>query len=309
MKSFLKRLLLFSLPFILYVCIALYIDPYNVFYTSTNKKLVPLKNAIAGKLNYPLFKLQAQINTPKKIVLFGDSRADKLKSTYFNNEVSNIAYGGGTLPEIIDSFSFVSKHHNIDKVYISINFNLLNENNNMNRVKDATSLIENPVSYLFSGDCLKATFLILKSLITNKTIAIEKPSLTKEEFWKYQLETSAKLHYENFTYAHSFIKALEKLVNYCNANNIAVTFIIPPTHTDLQNRVADFNLVEEEKQFKETLATLADVYDFDYKNAITTHKNNFDDPYHFNDSIAKIIVNELTTNKLKYARFIKKNNP
>ncbi len=310
MKLFIKRLLLFSAPFILYLIIAVLIDPYNIIYKNNNPTLIELKSKISYKLNYPLFKLQEYSENPTDIVLLGDSRTNKLNKLTFEKitgmKVTNLSYGGGTLPEIIDTFWYITKTHPIKEVYIGINFNLYNDYNNNNRVPKAIELKESPFSYLFSSYCSKSLFLILKSIITNKEINIEKPHLSKNEFWRYQLEISAPAFYSNYKYPYLYHKSLIDISRYCKEKKIKLVFFIPPTHINLQQRVTDFNLDEEKKLFKVDLTNLGITYDFEYPNEITRNKSNFSDPFHFNDSISDIIIKEILENNIKYARV--KNN-
>jgi hypothetical protein len=51
--------------------------------------------------------------------------------------------------------------------------------------------------------------------------------------------------------------------------------------------------VEEEIAFKAFLHTLGTTYDFDTPNDLTRSYDNFTDPFHFNDSIANIIIKKI----------------
>ena len=70
------------------------------------------KSDIAYKMHYPLYKTLEYRRSPGKTVIFGDSRADALNAAWFveadPSDVYNMAYGGGTLGEIIDSFWYAS---------------------------------------------------------------------------------------------------------------------------------------------------------------------------------------------------------
>lgn len=304
MNLFIKRIAIFLSPFIIYIIIVLYLDPFNVIYK--NDRLTQLKVNISSKINYPLYKIQNYKNDPKEILLLGDSRTDNLmkfsKGNSYVDDISNVAYGGGTLAEIIDTFWYITKKHKIKKVYIGINFNLFNDKIDNNRVTEATALRESIPSYMFSKYTFRATHLILQSLLRKETIAIEKPKMSREEFWNFQLTSSASYYYNEYVHPDFYIRRLTKIADYCKKNNIELQFIIPPTHIDLQNRITDFNLVEEVNIFRNTLNQLGKTYDFDYPNELTNKKTNFLDPFHFNDSIAAIIMKEITTNHIKYAR-------
>ncbi len=306
MKYFIHRIILFSLPIIIYILVAVYIDPYNIIRTENNAKLNDLKAKISAKLNYPLYKLQKFSNNPTEVILLGDSRTDKLNTLVFDSitkkRTSNLAYGGGTISEIIETFWYATAVHDIKEVYIGLNFNLYNKNNNMNRVNESIKLKDSPTSYLFSKYCFKSTFLIIRSLITKEIINIEKPNFNKIEFWKYQLESTATNFYKNYQYPTDFHNNLIEISAYCRKKNIKLTFFVPPTHTDLQDIVNEFGLETAEIRFKKDLDQLGLLYDFDYPNNMTENENNFTDPFHYKDSIANIIINEIVTDNISYAR-------
>jgi len=306
MKYFLKRILLFSSPIILYILAALIIDPYNIIHKEHNQKLIELKSQISYKLNYPLYKLKEYSDNPTDVILLGDSRTNKLNPKTFdqltNLNTTNLAYGGGTLPEIIETFWYAAKIHPLKQVYIGINFNLYSANNNRSRVTEAIELKNSPFSCLFSQYCFKSTMLIIASLVTNKTINVEKPNYNRNEFWKYQLESSANNFYRDYKYPTSYHKDLIKISDYCKKNNIKLIFFIPPTHTDLQHKVNEFKLESSEKVFKTDLEKLGLFYDFDYPNEMTENKDNFSDPFHYNDTLATIVINEIVTGNIKNAR-------
>jgi hypothetical protein len=306
MKYFIARILLFSMPFILYVLLALYIDPYNILRTEHNPKLNKLKSEISYKLNYPLYKLKGYAVNPTDVILLGDSRVDKLKTEAFESltkkTVTNLAYGGGTLTEVIETFWYVVGLHEVKEVYIGVSFFNYNETINMDRVSEAKEMTNSLPLYLFSSYCFKSTFLISKSLVTNEKIDIGVPFQNREEFWRYQLESSANNLYRGYKYSNKLSLRLAEVSKYCDSNNIKLVFFNPPSHTDLQLKVNEFKLESEKSRFSDDISNLGLFYDFDYSNNITENHDNFSDPFHYNDSIANIVVNEIVTGVVKHGR-------
>lgn len=306
MTDFLKNLLLFTSPLMVYLIIAISIDPFNIIHPESNKRLKELESNISYRLNYPLYKLQEFDQKPTDLILLGDSRANKISSSLIDSlskkSSTNLSYGGGTLPEVIDTFWYVANKHEIKEVYIGINFNLYNSFNNNNRVQEAINLKESKLSYLFSNYCFNALKLILKSIILDQTIEIEKPNYTKSEFWNYQLERAGPIYYSNYEYPESYKKSLKDISDYCKKRNIKLILFIPPTHIDLQEKIRTYNKIEELEVFKSDLREIATLYDFNYPNELTKNSNNFSDPYHFNDNIARIVAKEIIEGKNTFSK-------
>lgn len=290
---------------------AIWIDPYNIIHKEYNPNINEKKLEISLKINPILYKLQRFKANPTDAIIIGDSRMNALPVSKFeeltHKETTNLSIGGGTLPEIIETFWYVAQLHKLKEVYIGINFNLYNEHNRNNRVKDAIILVESPISYLFSKYCYEALFLIIKSSITNKSIKMGVPSITREAFWKYQLENSKKF-YALYKYPYSFEKSLMEISNYCKANNIKLVFCIPPTHIDLEQSIIEFHLEKEQGLFKSALFSIGSTFDFDYPNEITQNNSNFSDPFHFKDSISTIIIKEIAANNIDSIKYARTNN-
>ncbi|WP_185153340.1 hypothetical protein, partial [Fulvivirga lutimaris] len=250
----------------------------------------------------PLYKLQQYYYSPTDIIVLGDSRANHLSKESFdsiaNEEITNLAYGAGTIEEIVETFWIVNEIHKLKKIYIGINFNLYNALNARNTVSEANELRKSKVSYITSKYCIKATFFILQSLITKKQIEIEKPPFSREEFWRHQLITSGPDFYKNYKYPSIYYENLREISEYCSAENIQLIFFIPPTHTDLQKKIEEYNLQKENEQFINDLSSLStNVFDFNFENNMTEDKRYFDDPFHFNQAFEQIIIKVISSNK------------
>lgn len=302
MKNFITTILYFIVPFLLMTSILIFIDPYNVIRQERNEKLLNLKRQISYKKNYALYKLQEYYYNPTDIVILGDSRANHLSRQSFDSisgeKVTNLAYGGGTIQEIVETFGIINKMHKLKKVYIGINFNLYNALNVRNSVKAANKLRNSISSYLFSRYCIESSFLIIKSLITNENINIEKPPYSKEEFWEHQLKVSGPNFYKNYKYPSKYYNDLKNISDYCSTNNIKLIVFIPPTHIDLQKKIKEFHLEKENEQFRKDLVSLnVPVFDFNFENTMTQNKDNFGDPFHFRGEYEKIIIKTISNDE------------
>jgi len=139
-------------------------------------------------------------------------------------------------------------------------------------------------------------------MIRKERIDLYRPPFAKEEFWKNQLISESRF-LGSYSYPTNYYNELKKISEYCKEKNIKLAFIISPTHIELQEKINEFNLVKEYNRFKQDIESLGDVYDYNYPNILTETKNNFRDPYHHTDSVARIIVKEIYTKEFLYAKF------
>lgn len=307
MRTYIKSLLLFASPLVCFLFVLAYMDPFNFFREEHDAGSLKLKKEVSTSVNARLYKLIEYGRNPTEVVILGDSRTDQLKSEFWEGhlqkKVTNMSFGGGTLPEIISTFKEVAKSGKIKEVYIGVSFNLYNQNNSMNLVPEAVNIKESALSYLASKYCFKAALKYSKARITGDS-KNNAPPFSREEFWDYQLFSSASNFYRAYTYPQLYYNELADISAYCKKNYIKIVFIIPPTHTDLQKRIDDFFLSEKEAAFKNDMSTLGEVYDFDTPNELTSRKENFIDPFHSTDSISQIVVAEILTGKTHYAKVL-----
>jgi len=313
---FIKKNVLFSIPIFIWIFIVIVIDPFNYLKFGLKTINYSSKRAISGVLNRPLFQLLEYKNNPSPNILLGDSRANSLKTIkirkYSGMDFANLAYGGGSINEAIITFWEAANTIELKNVYIGLNFSDYNMLLNRDRVTEALEIKNNFLTYCFSLYTFESSFLIIRHLLTKEEIILGKPSVTKEDFWKFQLNVASKEGYGTYKYPHKYFSELKKISDYCVKNRIKLIFFIPPTHVDLQNKIKEYNLQFYEENFKADLKRLGDVYDFDYPNDITRNTDNFRDPFHCNDSIGEIVVKEIFNPKenkyAKYSKFDLNNN-
>lgn len=270
------------------------IDPYNVIRQEVDPELQALKYTISYKLNYPLYQLQAYSYAPTDVIILGDSRAKALDSKIFETVTGettiNLSYGGGTVPEAVETFWYITENHSIKRVYLGLNFNLYNALNNKNRVRPANDIRANYISYLTSKYCIQSSALIVQSLISDEAVTVGKPKGNKEQFWKAKLSGTAAHYLQNYSYPKQYLEDLKKIVTYCKEHQIELVCFIPPAHTDLQDKVKAYHLQGAYDTFLKDLKGLnVPLLDFNFSNKITTNKENYGDPFHFKPAIGTMI--------------------
>lgn len=298
MKKFLVKGLLFSTPFIIYSFIIILIDPYNYFGISSiiNDKL---KHEYSSKLNYAIWEVMRFKENPKENIFLGDSRMLGI-NTKKVKEISgfdfyDFAYGGGTLQEIISTFWYASSKIRLKNVCIGINFDLYNAYNVRDRVKGAIDIVNNPLLYLTNKNIIEAAYYCIKSTFSSETISIEKPKISKDKFWKLKLNEVGTRYFGKYQYPQHYQAQLKEISEYCEKNNIKLTFLILPVHVDLQRLIFKFGLRESYQKFINDIRSISEIYNFNFENVITSNKDNYGDPFHLN----KRILTDLIINVLK----------
>jgi hypothetical protein len=306
MVKFILRLLIFSIPFLVLIALEIYIDPFNYFSEGKNKILLKKKEEIALKTNPYLYKLIEYDRNPCSTIILGDSRMDELNSSKFENigkeKVSNLAIGGGTMQDAIKILNYISDKHDIKKIYWGVSLETYSGTRLRDRATPSIEIKKSFLLYLLNRYTFSSAMLICRSMITHEQIDLYKPPFSKEDFWQNQLELVSR-YLANYSYPGNYFRDLKKIAGTCKEKDIKLVFVVCPTHVDLQKKIHEFNLDEQDKNFKIDMESLGDVYDFNYPNVITNDKNNFNDPFHFNDSISRIIIQEISTQKIQYSKF------
>lgn len=301
MKKITKEFLIFSIPFIFYALTIIVIDPYN--YLGISSFIPPSTKEVAEQIQPHLFKLIDYTRSPKHNIALGDSRTNALFRSVELENYYDLAYGGGSLNEVIKTFWYVADKVGLDTVLIGINFNLYNKYNTRFWVEETIERKKNFFSYAFNNYTYQSAFKILRKELFDEQSEIGKPEMTEEEFWDYQVNVTAEKFYSQYLYPDNYFNELKKISEYCKVKGIHLMIWIPPTHMEFQNRINDYGLNEEQQRFKWQLQQIADVYDFDYDSELTRDRRNFKDPLHFTDEVGNQIYREIFKGQLNYARY------
>jgi hypothetical protein len=295
---FLGRLGLFCLPLLLYVSAIVIVDPYDFLPVS---RVVPdsIKTQTAAKLNYPLWKMLRYRSAPRANILLGDSRMLLVTPEAIREacglEYYNFGYGGGSVPEMISTFWFADSMTRLNSVVMGINFNMYNYigYGARDRTADYRDLERNPGLYFVNRTVVRAAATCLQAVATGKVPQIELPPMDPEQFWRYQLQVTARNGYHPYHYPVEFRSELQRVARHCRSRGIRLAFVVFPTHADLQARVADFGLLAEQERFRRDLRGIAPVFDFDRRAEFTRDRADFSDPFHFREPVMRRIVAEV----------------
>lgn len=306
-RLFLGRTFLFVLPFIVYGLLIVAIDPYQRFGTGGVTPSA-LKREIAFPMNYAMWKLIEFRRSPSPDILLGDSRMMNLPAAAVDSvsgrKWCNLAYGGGTLREAIDTFDFAHSRTRLQRVYIGLDLCTWNGSDLRDRVSEARGAIRNPMIYVLNNNVVRASFAIVKANATGYKPAIGVPEGTPEEFWRRQLDVTARVYLEGWSEPASYRRDLARIAEICRKEDIELTFVIFPTHTDLQELVPRYGLAEDNAQMRRDLAQLGTVYDFGWDNDLTRDRGSFTDPFHLTHAAAEVVIGSIWGRERSYVRVL-----
>jgi len=307
MKKFLRNIGIISIPLVIYlICIAL-VDPFNYLNLSTLIDAAD-KKPISEEVAPHMYKLLDLKNNPRGNIVLGDSRSGSLYQSMDPTSWADMAYGGGSLKEMVQTFWWIVENQELDTVVMGIDLNLYNKINKRFYVEQTREALKNYISYASNKNVFKSSYLIVKSRFSNEEILLNKTMLSQDEFWDYQLNVTSEKFYNKIVYPENYYSDLVEISDYCRQNNIKLILWIPPTHIDFQNAIKKYSVEEKNERFRSDLRSLGEVYDYNFPNMLTEDRENFGDPLHFKHDIAIQIRDELTRGKFYCARHYEKEN-
>lgn len=302
-----RKIALLALPFLLYSAAILWLDPFR-FFNLTGHSLDPVRRRTALPLNQCIWKMSNYSRKRSPNILLGDSRIANLPAeemtAALGEPVFNLAYGAATINEVSDSFWYANSIASLHRVWIGVNFNQFSDYARTYRTAAYQSMQEDPLLYFTNRTVMKAAAMVAYYGIEGGDPKIGLITSSPGVFWEYVLGTVTEGYYSKYVEPVQFRGDLKRMADYCHARGIRVTFVIPPGHTDLQKRVADFHLEAQYAEFKRYLGSLGETYDYDYPNEMTSNAANFHDPMHCNSETSKRLAAELASGNLVLGRRI-----
>ena len=279
------------------------VDPYE-FNRAVDLGLE--KRAVTEKLDYYNWKFAEFKHDPTPVVLLGDSRMDSLPAEEFTTRLGkstyNLSFGGGSAFDAVEAFWFAAEHSDLEAVYIGLNALLLNDHNRLRRSREAVALAENPLGYYLSPKIVEATAKVLVFNAAGVNLVSEEPPMDRDEFWAHQLARAPRQFVSDYVYPSDLFDELRRIGQHCAEEGIALTFLILPTHVDLQATRREHGVDEEYRRSIAELRTISAVLDWDYPNQLTRDAGNFLDPFHMTEAIARRVAAEAAGGEPKLAR-------
>jgi hypothetical protein len=299
-KRLIKKLLVFTIPFVLITALFFCFEPYDYW---------SLKGDDWYQSRHIASMRELLVEKPGKIIL-GDSRMANLNADYIESvsgeRYTNLAYGGATMNESIGQFWYAAEHTTLEKVVISVNFYTVNGNLFSDRLDAIIEKCENPLAFMsdfsvwsntFDNTKYKALDLMADATgddslrvhlddPSSLTQADPEPSATivsgyREDIYDHAMIVRANSGVFTLSGQGNYLWRLEEIAAYCNANNIELIFVIEPCSGALW----DFMIFQDElevfvSRYKDRLKSVATVYDSEFYNDFARDDSNFLDSLH-----------------------------
>jgi len=271
------------------------IDPYGVF--SSERRSGKIAQLIE-RTHYPLWKLADYQKNQNDIFILGDSRARALQEKYWNElgqlRVVNLAYGGGTIPEVYSTFQIIKHDPGLQTLVIGIQLRSFDEDHKkgMNRVPEAARLVTAPLEYLKNWTVVKTSLQVFREENQLSASAHASTRILPKKF-SVQVERNGRADWQEFHFSKKYWQMLTEIGVWAKTNNKKLIFVIPPTIVEMQETIVDAGLVKQNNALRNALAGLGLVLDFDIAGELTYTLENFNDAYHFNSKVGRMIVGEI----------------
>ncbi len=308
MKKFFYKSSLFCLPLVLWVVVVVLVDPFNYFNLSP---LFPdrVKKINAMPLNRLMYNMFEEARHPCENLVIGDSRSYELRiadiERVSGEKYFHLSSSAMKLNESVSLYYIAYRNKPLKKVYFTINYNMFNQFSYADRVTSVSSILANPLLYIFDRSVAQASYLVVRGYLQGAPALDSTPPMTREDFWELNIRVKANDYYGKYKYPTELYRSMEGMVEHARSHGVQIVFIIIPHHVEMQQRVEDYGLTVQMIRFKRDLYRLGvPVIDYDYPNDITSRQENFNDPIHYNEEVGKLIVREVWGGSLKYGKLL-----
>ena len=302
MLKFFRKVLLFSIPFLIWFFVIFLVDPYDywgysLFKDNLQKHEIGKSEDSGRRQEFIGFK-----KNPRRNLVISDSQ---LQHVDFGEKWAHLSAPGSGIEDEIFILKKMIEYSPIDTVLFGVNpFEFVSKVNSqpLPITKSAFKIIDAPYFYFFDRCVYSSTTrFLMKRIKGDNTVEKDTPNMSKEDFWKQQL-LLGKQHLEKRSDPRLRESQLVEIADIISKNNITLLIVIPIAHTDLYKMYGEY----VEGEFLSMLKKYFNViFDFYYPNDFTENKENFGDPFHANND-NQIYVNSILHKDTTYCRIYSK---
>ncbi len=256
----------------------------------------------------PLSTMRELILTDNNNIILGASQMANLNVDYIEeltgDRYTMLAFGGANMDETVESFWYAADRVELEKVVIGMNFYTMDDSKVGGRMDDVIKSSE-IVLYFMSHfnywleaiNGAKVAALDAYANITGdqsvREIADDPssfsqpdpvfPTDTKDGYRSDLADYSVLIDENTLNYGgvENNLASLLEIAEYCDNNNIQLTFVFSPVHKSVyENVVIPKGFEQHIERYKTALKGTATIYDFEVINEFTSNDDNFIDGFH-----------------------------
>ncbi|MCD4730321.1 MAG: hypothetical protein K8R74_06965 [Bacteroidales bacterium] len=307
MKRYIKKSILFSIPFIIYFVFIFLIDPYefinisHIINSDIKLKVIKRSDESLPRGNM-LWKTIQYKREPLKNILIGDSQGAEFKVSLINNisgdKYYNFCVDGASYETMFNFFWRAAEITNLERVYFQVGFMNYNSTRSYDLFHLVQDIINKPFSYFTSKDILIDSYYNFMYAITKNDNLINKSyRFSDENELDNRSSKLLNLFFRDYIYPKEYLLELQKIKSYCIENNIEIKFIILPNYMEVHNYLKRNNLLQMESKFKDDIKSIGFTYDFDNMTTINSKRGNFLDYFHPKDYIIDDLTRKIWNQK------------
>ncbi len=293
-----KKIFIVFIPLIVLVFLFFLFETYDYFGLKNN-------SLYSSK---PLSTMRELVLTENPNIILGASQMANLNVDYIEqltgDRYTMLAFGGANMDETIDSFWYATQKTELEKVVIGMNFYTMDDSKVGERIDDIIKSTENPFYFMshfnywleaINGAKVMALDVVA-NLTGNETIR-ENPDdpssfsqldptfpTDKKEGYRSDLYDYSVLiddNTNNYGGVENYLFELEKIAEYCETNDIELTFVFSPVHSAVfENVIKPKGFEKYIEQYKTEIKSFGTVYDFELQNDFSKDDSNFIDGFH-----------------------------
>jgi len=276
--------LLFGLPLLAYGVLLYAADPFRLF-PSSSFFSPALKERTAKPINPCLWKLIQFHHQPAPRILLGDSRMEGLYPELIREQVpldyANLAYGGATMNEIIDSFWFAARRAPLHDVVIGINLNVYNGYAIYRRTEAAESFLTNRLLYFTNRNVTEAAYHGYRAAATGQVPKLDQVNESTDAFWR-SVRDVQDLEYSRWAPPGAYRDKLREISQWCRQRGVKLTFVAFPSHQEIQQILVRRQRMADLENMKRDLAAFGTFVDFEIDAPLNRDRGKYLDPVHLN---------------------------
>jgi hypothetical protein len=295
MKKYFIRGLLFASPFLIYIMLIVIVDPYNFINIShvisdSNKITVLNRSDESSPRGNLLWKALEVKRKPIKKIIIGDSQGKGIKPEIIEKacgeKIYNFCVPGASFETMFNVFWFLAENQQLETVYFQVAFMNYNAQRSYNLYHYAQDYLSRPYLYFLTKEIFSDTFTNIFYQFTKNPRLVERSYefLSDDEINKLAV-SRLELFFNNYEYPKDYFNELNKIKQYCDANNIELKFLILPSYKAVDEYLVKKNLSEMAIRFKSDIKFNGDTYDLDVYGEVKNTRENFFDYYHLRQPI------------------------